>query len=199
MPISCPELAEIKKKSVECKDTNSFTPQTKLWCSLYRFWQNSEWLSCYLQRNLLHLILLKWPGIVETTHTNTFSPLTLNPLTWKIRRAPNNAGRWQMGFNSEIKVLNKGSISPKIFSHNLRFLTTPIPNLIKILSTDWSPILGQGKKRHEDSRTDVFSTYIALIFKFVEEAEEFSFYFAVKTLSALKDNDLTFRHRASSI
>jgi len=25
--------------------------------------------------------------------------LTLNPLTWKIRVAPNNARRWQMGFN----------------------------------------------------------------------------------------------------
>jgi len=25
--------------------------------------------------------------------------LTLNPLTWKIWWAPNNASRWQMGFN----------------------------------------------------------------------------------------------------
>ena len=25
--------------------------------------------------------------------------LTLNPLTWKIWRAPNNVARWQMGFN----------------------------------------------------------------------------------------------------
>jgi len=32
-------------------------------------------------------------------------PLTLNPLTWKIWWAPNNAGKWQMGFNSMFKVL----------------------------------------------------------------------------------------------
>ena len=34
--------------------------------------------------------------------------LTLILLTWKIRRAPNNASRWQMGFNSAFKGL-KGS------------------------------------------------------------------------------------------
>jgi hypothetical protein len=32
--------------------------------------------------------------------------LTLNPLTWKIRWAPNNARRWQMGFNLAFKGLN---------------------------------------------------------------------------------------------
>jgi len=34
-----------------------------------------------------------------------FSYLTLNPLTWKIWWAPNNASRWQMGFNSAFKGL----------------------------------------------------------------------------------------------
>jgi hypothetical protein len=33
------------------------------------------------------------------------NPLTLNPLMWKIWWAPNNAGRWQMGFNSVFKGL----------------------------------------------------------------------------------------------
>ena len=33
------------------------------------------------------------------------SPLTLNRLTWNIWWAPNNASRWQMGFNSAFKVL----------------------------------------------------------------------------------------------
>ena len=32
--------------------------------------------------------------------------LTLILLTWKIRRAPNNADKWQMGFNSAFKMLN---------------------------------------------------------------------------------------------
>jgi hypothetical protein len=31
--------------------------------------------------------------------------LTLNPLTWKIWWSPNNASRWQMGFNSAFKGL----------------------------------------------------------------------------------------------
>ena len=34
--------------------------------------------------------------------------LTLNPLTWKIWWAPNNASRWQMGCNSVFKGLTKG-------------------------------------------------------------------------------------------
>jgi len=32
--------------------------------------------------------------------------LTLNSLTWRIRWAPNNASRWQMGFQSAFKGLN---------------------------------------------------------------------------------------------
>ena len=32
--------------------------------------------------------------------------LTLNPLTWKIWWAPNNASKWQMGFDSAFKGLN---------------------------------------------------------------------------------------------
>jgi len=35
--------------------------------------------------------------------------LTLNPLTWKIWWAPNNASRWQMGINSAFKGLNNTS------------------------------------------------------------------------------------------
>ena len=34
-----------------------------------------------------------------------FSTLTLILLTWRIWRAPNNASRWQMGFNSVFKGL----------------------------------------------------------------------------------------------
>ena len=37
--------------------------------------------------------------------------LTLNPLTWKIWWAPNNANKWQMGFNSEFKGLSPSEIS----------------------------------------------------------------------------------------
>jgi len=34
-----------------------------------------------------------------------YSFLTLNQLTWKIWWTPNNASRWQMGFNSAFKGL----------------------------------------------------------------------------------------------
>jgi len=34
------------------------------------------------------------------------SSFTLTPLTWRIWWAPNNASRWQMGFNSAFKGLN---------------------------------------------------------------------------------------------
>ena len=37
--------------------------------------------------------------------------LTLNPLTWKIWRAPNNASQWQMGFNSAFKGLIENKVT----------------------------------------------------------------------------------------
>jgi hypothetical protein len=36
----------------------------------------------------------------------TYVSLTLNLLTWKVWWAPNNASRWQMGFNSSFKGLS---------------------------------------------------------------------------------------------
>jgi len=41
------------------------------------------------------------------THIHLSAHLTLDLLTWKIWWAPNNAGRWQMGFNSAFKGLNQ--------------------------------------------------------------------------------------------
>jgi hypothetical protein len=40
--------------------------------------------------------------------------LTLALLTWRILRAPNNASKWQMGFNSEFKGFNDPYSSPDI-------------------------------------------------------------------------------------
>jgi hypothetical protein len=43
-----------------------------------------------------------------TLHTNTYIiSLTLILLTWTIWRAPTNASKWRMGFNSAFKGLNK--------------------------------------------------------------------------------------------
>jgi hypothetical protein len=40
--------------------------------------------------------------------------LTLNPLMWKIWRAPNNARKWQLGFNSAFKGLPYASETWKL-------------------------------------------------------------------------------------
>jgi hypothetical protein len=73
--------------------------------------------SVYLhKRTSLKEMKLKWlysfvfvgntviPGIFWSYHV-TSKGLTLILLTWKIRWAPNNASKWQMGFNSAFKVL----------------------------------------------------------------------------------------------
>ena len=47
-------------------------------------------------------------GVQKTSCYSTkyhYTTLTLNPLTWKIWWATNNASRWQMGFNSAFKGL----------------------------------------------------------------------------------------------
>jgi hypothetical protein len=43
--------------------------------------------------------------------TTWLPTLTLKPLTWKIWWAPNNANRWQMGFNSAFKGLTLNSMT----------------------------------------------------------------------------------------
>jgi hypothetical protein len=44
------------------------------------------------------------------------STLTLNPLTWKIWWAPNNASKWQMEFNSAFKGLRYSSTWGRVSS-----------------------------------------------------------------------------------
>ena len=43
----------------------------------------------------------------------SWSPLTLILLTWRIWWAPNNASKWQMGFNSAFKGLNQSGLRVK--------------------------------------------------------------------------------------
>jgi len=67
--------------------------------------------------------------------------LTLTLLTWGIWRAPNNASKWQMGFNSVFKGLNNAQNTPlqdnhdKSLSHKLFRLFRPIPSPVKIKGT----------------------------------------------------------------
>ena len=51
------------------------------------------------------IAILAYPKflIVHNAHKGRTSPLTLILLTWRIWRAPSNASRWQMGFNSSFK------------------------------------------------------------------------------------------------
>jgi hypothetical protein len=57
---------------------------------------------------MLLLVLLYLENSPPLANHITFQwcNLTLNPLTWKIWRASNNARRWQMGFNSACKGLS---------------------------------------------------------------------------------------------
>jgi hypothetical protein len=44
---------------------------------------------------------------IYTTIKNSYKPLTLILLTWTKWRAPTNASKWRMGFNSAFKGLNE--------------------------------------------------------------------------------------------
>jgi hypothetical protein len=64
-------------------------------------------------RNAFKIIWIIFTDFItnRTCSLNTtglrYTGLTRILLTWRIRWAPNNASRWQMGFNSAIKVLNE--------------------------------------------------------------------------------------------
>ena len=68
----------------------------------------SNYQSVHLPRcKMLSIISVTWARgwlCIACGHKVT-GLLTLNPLTWKIWRAPNNARIWQMGFNSAFKGL----------------------------------------------------------------------------------------------
>ena len=74
--------------------------------------------------------------------------LTLNPLTWKIWWAPNNASRWQMGFNSAFKRLMKLKFSD-MFSKN-----TQISNFktVRLVGGEFDHADGS-RNRHDDANS----------------------------------------------
>ena len=67
----------------------------------------------WLKLNYCFCICTVTPSTVNNTSVPEYSKgsrtpqiwLTLNPLTWKIWWAPNNASRWQVGFNSAFNGL----------------------------------------------------------------------------------------------
>ena len=70
-------------------------------------------------------------------------PLTLNPLTWKIWWAPNNASRWQMGFN----LAFIGLTATTRLSHHMPHATTRCGCLKTVTTRNFG--LWRFLKRHD--------------------------------------------------
>ena len=68
-----------------------------------------DYSSSILKLSILWIFLYQNTQFITRTKCTV---LTLNPLTWKIWRAPNNASNWQMGFNSAFKGLINTNINP---------------------------------------------------------------------------------------
>jgi hypothetical protein len=71
---------------------------------MFRFWLNHHQRACSLCFAKLHYWyqLIYWVFKIVRSCDRV---LTLILLTWRIWWAPNNASKWQMGFNSTFKVL----------------------------------------------------------------------------------------------
>ena len=67
-------------------------------------WRYTQAHSCLGNKRLS--VCTDAPSGAITGNYSSKVQLTLNPLTWKIWWAPNNASRWQMGFNSAFEGLN---------------------------------------------------------------------------------------------
>jgi hypothetical protein len=58
--------------------------------------------------------------------------LTLILLTWRIRWAPNNASKWQMGFNSAFKGLNAQPCKYDMYKSSLIHIHDPVLSSLKM-------------------------------------------------------------------
>jgi len=94
---------------------------------LKRFdWLISNWVRAFRSR-CTHLCLKNrlfvshinlWESCSFAKFPDDPQTYTLNPLTWKIWWAPNNASRWQMGFNSAFNgLMSSGSKKTKPIHH----------------------------------------------------------------------------------
>jgi len=69
---------------------------------------------------------IHWSSFMKTKYTHR--TLTLILLTWRIWWAPNNASRWQMGFNLAFKGLtseNRNHVGRNFFDH--KYLAKYLP------------------------------------------------------------------------
>ena len=70
------------------------------------FYLSHIWHNCCQNWVILRHSESIWWLVLVTKNLQLVSWLTLTLLTWRIWWAPNNASRWQMGFNSALKRLN---------------------------------------------------------------------------------------------
>ena len=76
--------------------------------------------------------------------------LTLTLLTWKIRWAPNNVSKWQMGFNSAFKGLNTAQHVSGILMPIIRSLWTAVAAFGLPLERGGSSVVGRGRSDRTD-------------------------------------------------
>jgi hypothetical protein len=116
-------------------------------------------LECYIIRTLVSCYI--WQHVsasLEIENCKYAISLTLNPLTWKIWWAPNNASKWQMGFNSTFKglitLLAEISIFRSLFALPYAFFYSTIIcvvhevlKMIRLIET-WCKIIKPNTKNH---------------------------------------------------
>ena len=85
---------------------------------------------------------------------NVTCVLTLNPPTWKIWWAPNNASRWQVGFNSAFKGLTSVWVARCLRGEITSWRTRETQNAHKILiaNSRWNVHSGDRKKKNVNGR-----------------------------------------------
>jgi hypothetical protein len=96
------------KQSLNIKSAFWFSLQICLKHFPLKEQRDEIWLKMYIGRHVTY----------RTAHSSQI--LTLNPLTWRIWLAPNNASKWPMGFNSMFKGLMKLEFSRQIFENVMK-------------------------------------------------------------------------------
>jgi len=92
-------------------------------CHTVLLYRTSDVILCAATRNVQPTMPLSDTRCLpynEFINTNCSYRLTLNPLTWRIWWAPDNASRWQMGFKSAFKgLIHVSSLSLPKDTHNV--------------------------------------------------------------------------------
>jgi len=102
-PTICPSSSHLILPSISWSTSQSFVPKF-VYNTLFGILFSSILCTCPNQHNLFNLIVSIIVGFFKFLHKFLYC-LTLILLTWRIWWAPNNASKWQRGFNSASKGL----------------------------------------------------------------------------------------------